>query len=238
MANGLQSAISVGRHFLPIVYCKCSKFVPNPGTVGSVSSQRDTDADPVDSDPRSVLERFAKMLEQKMLDGRTRQQICTWATDLGMPEEVFVALYNAIRVSWQCATTTIEAAMEQRDINRARYLGIYRRAMELDNLSVAVHVVKNIVDLDGLAAPKQLIVSDAPKQGAITNAARENVAALIEKMKALAVKQASSVEPHAAQALKRLEASANASANGHTNGHANGTNGKPVIDVPGDKKDD
>ncbi len=127
-----------------------------------------------------------------MLAGRSELRLRDWAkNEMGIPEEAFTRMYGGIKMSWQRAMT-FEAFCEARDINRARYLDIYTRAMLKDQFGTALRAIDSVVKLDGLEQPAQLQVTlgaiTTPGQG-ITNTARDQVAQLVNKMKQLAESQ-------------------------------------------------
>ncbi len=134
----------------------------------------------------SGIDKFMRMLETRMLQGRTLGDCRKWATDLGIPEEAFLKMFGVIKQSWRSPQLTYDLFCERRDLARARYLDIYVRASEDDNYMVMLRAIEGIIKLDGLEAPTtlQLNIQD-PGQG-ITNSARDQVAQLVEKMKQLA----------------------------------------------------
>jgi len=190
----------------------------------------------------SAVRRFMRLLEEKMLEGRQRDVLLTWAMELGVPEQTFAEAYRGIKLSWTTKGDTYADICERRDEARARYMLIYRKAMKQSNLATALKAVEKMVELDGLEQPIQINHTLGGAQGSITNLAREQVASLVEKMRMLAAKQAGVIDRQLTESLDTLQDKVRAINDGHVNGKPNGSNGHDprnaaVIDV-GDKDDE
>jgi hypothetical protein len=146
----------------------------------------DLDDEGLEIQNESPIEKFMKLLERMMLEGRTEARLRRWAIDeAGIPDEAFSNMYCAIRASWR-RNTSFESFCEQRDLTRARYLNIYVRASRKDNYPMAIRALDSIVKLDGLEQPAQLQIAIATPGTGITNSARDQVSQLVEKMRMLA----------------------------------------------------
>lgn len=211
------------------------------------SSVDANDDEKIEPTRESAIQRFMRLLSEMMLEGRTREHLLSWAMSLGVPEPTFADAYKAVKLSWKTAGATYADLCDQRDINRARLLLIYRKAMKQSNLMAALKAVEKMIDLDGLEQPIQInhTLGTVGTQGSITNLAREQVATLVEKMRVLAAKRAGAADPLLSAAMDEVDrkiAGANGS-NGHkTNGHnGHSIDGDPrnagVIDV-GEPDDD
>lgn len=133
-------------------------------------------------------ERFAMLLEKRMLEGHSDAANRSWATtSMGVPYERFIRIKALIVRSWSIEASTWEGLCEQRDSARAKYLEIYRLAIERENLPMALRALDSIVKLDGLERePVSPTTVNVSLGTGITNNARETVARLIAKAKDLA----------------------------------------------------
>ncbi len=194
----------------------------------------DEDDEEDDKLPDTTAQKFMRLLEQEMLNGRGEVRLREWAVNLGVPNDSFSKMYAAIKLSWKQPQLSVDSFIEQRDLAHARYLSIYRKAMKIGHLSTAVKAVSCIVDLIGLAQPAQMEISlgeGSAAQKTITNSARDNVARLVEKMKARAADQGSTsakvdnammlLEEKIANGGRVIDVPAETT-NGVTNGHSNG----------------
>ncbi len=198
------------------------------------------DDEKIEPTRESAVRRFMRLLEEKMLEGRTRDALLAWSVELGIPEPTFAEAYKTVKLTWKTSGDTYADICEKRDLNRARYMLIYRKAMKQANLMAALKAVEKMVDLDGLEQPIQVNHTLGGVQGSITNLARSQVASLVDKMRMLAAKQAGVIDAELTTALDAVEAKVGA--NG-TNGHSNGSNGHDprnagVIDVGDDDDGD
>lgn len=164
------------------------------------------DEDFVTSPLQTTAQKFMKLLEREMLNGRGDEWTRRWAVeDIGIPEELYLQMRANIKLSWKSAATTYDSFCDQRDLARARYLHVFMKSMDRGQFSTACRAIDSIVALDGLAAPGQLqlLLGDAAKSG-ITNTARDNVAILVEKMKNLAATRMAS-DDKIATVVKQIE---------------------------------
>lgn len=154
-----------------------------------LESQIPEDVGETDGEPTlSALERFVDLMENEMLCGSGHHRVMRWAVRFGVPQEVAQQVYDDIQLSWrQVGVGGYTEWCERRELARARASKIFRMAITKGDLKNAIAANKQIIDLDGLEAPKTLnINASATVQHHITNSSREQVAQLMERMKQLA----------------------------------------------------
>ena len=135
--------------------------------------------------PPSPLDRLLDQIETRLLAGRGASRVITWLLGIGIPREVCEHLICEVRRSWQLQHDSYEQYQERRNLARARLNKIYELAMSKGDLKNATAAVKHLVDLDGLEAPKTLNINANVATQQITNASRETVAQLMERMRRL-----------------------------------------------------
>jgi len=163
------------------------------GQSGEVAAGQDPEIDEdlaehAESNEQTPLDRLLSVIEDKMLFGWSRTRIVRWCRHLGLQDEITEQIYCEIRSSWAIGGTGgYQEYCEKRDLIRARLHRIFEAAMSKGDLKNALSATKQLVDLDGLEAPKTVnINANATVTHQITNASRETVAALMERMKHLA----------------------------------------------------
>lgn len=194
------------------------------------------DDEPQEQTRESAVRRFMRLLEERMLGGESRESLLAWACGLGVPEPTFAEAYKTVRLSWKTAGTTFADLSDKRDVARARYMLIYRKAMKQSNLMAALKAVEKMVDLDGLEQPIQVNHTLGGAQGSITNLAREQVASLVDKMRMLAAKQAGVIDRQLNAALDEVDRKITGT-NGHSKTNGHDPRNADVIDVGDDDPD-
>ncbi len=166
-----------------------------------------TEEEDIADAPTTTIEKFMKLLETFMLEGRGENRLRKWATEeMGVPLELFNTMHGEIKLSWKQKAMSVETFTEQRDLARARYMNIYKMAMHGRQYKAALSAIEGIVKLDGLQSPEilQLTLGATTGQGQITNSARDQVAQLVNKMKQLAETRATN-DAILEKAVERIE---------------------------------
>lgn len=122
-----------------------------------------------------------------MLQGHSESSNRTWATvDLGCPLDMFNRVQLTILKAWKLAGTTAEVTEQRRDTVRQQYQYLYQQAVEKGKLKEALHALDAQVTLDGLDQPPEGSLESKIIGGVITNAARSQLAELMNKARELA----------------------------------------------------
>lgn len=150
----------------------------------------ETDGDELDEDEPNLLdqspyEKIARLTEENMLAGWSQLRCYQFCIQFGFDRATFDRMWDDIKTSWKMPTMTFATFCEQRDLARARYTRIFNKAMKRNQLMVASNAVDKIVRLDGLDQPMKLELT-LGQNSQITNAARDNVNQLMERMRQLA----------------------------------------------------
>ena len=194
--------------------------------------------------------KFLKELEERRLNGASLIELRHWAIGLGVPVAKFNALWLLITRSWaQGSIFGLESIMERRCEQRARHLGLYKKAIKYADeaadkedyksvaglLKVAEDALDSLTKLDGVAAPvqSQLDITLGSKQ--ITNNIRDTAAQLMAKMRSIAESKQHFLPPKPGAADPHGEdlhaGGLTPGEEGKSNGH-NGSNGKSkLIDI-------
>lgn len=131
-----------------------------------------------------AAESFMRLLEERMLEGKTDVSNRHWAIyEMGVPEDTFEKLKALILRSWKIDSSTYAKTVELRDITGAQYLHVYNLALEKGNLSAALKALDSFSRLHGLDQPSLAPVTLGG--GGITNSVRENVLRLLDRMQTL-----------------------------------------------------
>lgn len=166
------------------------------------------------------FEKFTLELEEKMIKGRSENERRAFARSCGIDDLTYSRIRAYILHTWKLATSDGQLQIERRDNLRAKYEFAYARFIEfaddafvdgkLEDARRAMESARKTLDslgkLDGLDAPIELHVTGSgqqtnPAMNRITNAARTDVVALVEKMKALAGKTPTPIEPRSKRKL-------------------------------------
>lgn len=182
-----------------------------------------------------TVQKFVKMLEHRILEGHSEASNRSWAlTELGVPREKYEQIHAALMKAWSLAGTPAEVTKQLRDVARKRYEYLYQMAVKKEKIKEALHALDAQVKLDGLDQPPEGSLEDKIIGGVITNAARAQLAGLMEKAKLLAGKGVPKPIPLGEGDVQDTNPPGEGAngANGHTT-----KNGKPlVIDLRETKK--
>lgn len=185
------------------------------------SSAKLDEAELIVDEESPTVRKFVSLLEQRMLEGHSEASNRTWATlDLGVPLDKFQQLQSIVLKAWRLAGLPADVAKERRDVIRQQYQYLYRVSLEKGKIKEALHALDAQVKLDGLDTPPEGSLEDKVIGGVITNAARAQLASLMQKARELAERGVPRPLP-LAQPGGDFESD-------HANGH-NGSNGKPMI---------
>lgn len=134
------------------------------------------------------LRQVLYLLEERMLNGETdSSNIQYFSNQLGVPVQTLRRMAVLIRQVWAVDTRTFTGATKIRDDVRAKLYAIHRRAIQLDDMKIAVLALDKIAEIDNLKNPTILVQNGSA--GMITNVARENVMNLMDKMAALSTRK-------------------------------------------------
>lgn len=158
---------------------------------------------------RDALDVFLVALEQRMLDGYSPKANRVWAAEChSVHIGAFEQCVAMVRDSWAINSKTVADATAERDEICARYLNVYRAAMEKKRFADAIKALDSIARIRNLDTTPTVNVNIG---GQITNASREQVATLLQRAR----------EITESRTMQRLKAIADARDGG----------AKPILDV-------